>query len=178
MVLLTTLGLEQTDEARLLEVMVCREGFTESALQHDHKARTIDQTPLLVRSLGEQLPRLGIKCRVYLHNVHVRRRFEPSNEGNDLGVRYPEWTHQKRHDFGKNVIRRDERVPLLPGTTIHGCGAFVIRLRGINKMAPAGSIRKNIRHLGDLQRCCDAWYLLSPSQGTYHGDLPKKRCGC
>ena len=59
MVLLTTLGLEQTDEARLLEVMVCREGFTESAL-----------------------------------------------------------------------------------------------------------------------RCCDAGYLLSPSQGTYHGDLPKKRCGC
>ena len=32
MVLLTTLGLEQTDEARLLEVMVCREGFTESVL--------------------------------------------------------------------------------------------------------------------------------------------------
>src|SRR5438105_3547100 len=120
-----------------------------------HKTRTIDQTPLFVWSFGEQLPRLGIKRRVHMHNVNVRRRFEPRNEGNDLGVRYTEWTNQERHDFGKNVIRRDERMPLLPGTTINGGSAGVIRLRGINKMAPSGCIRKDIRHQGDLQVCRD-----------------------
>ena len=79
MVLLTTLGLEQTDEARLLEVMVCREGFTKSAL-----------------------------------NACVGQQDGPSRQ---------------------------------------------------HRRAARG-------------RCCDAGYLLSPSQGRYHGDLPKKRCGC
>ena len=53
----------------LLKVMVCCEGFVESILLHDHKTRTIDETPLLSGAHKPAMP--DIERRIYMHNVHI-----------------------------------------------------------------------------------------------------------
>jgi hypothetical protein len=42
--------LEQTDEARLLEVMVRRDGFRQTTLLHNDETGAVDQAPILVET--------------------------------------------------------------------------------------------------------------------------------
>ena len=65
------LCLQQTYKACLLKVVVCGKGFVESVPLHDHKTRTIDETPLLVWALGKQPPSLSIEARVQMRNIYV-----------------------------------------------------------------------------------------------------------
>lgn len=64
-------GLQQPDEACLLEMAIGRVGFSDPSLLHHDKARAIDQTPLFVRSVDQHEPRLGIELGVHVDDVHV-----------------------------------------------------------------------------------------------------------
>ena len=137
--------------------MVRRKCLQETSLPHDHKTCTIDQTPLLVWSLSEQLLPLCIEHWVHMHNVDGRRRFQSLNEGNDFWVGNPEWADQECHKFSENRVRSKELVPLLPDTAIDSRGMVVVCLRGINKVAPASGTRKDVRYLDGLQGLHGAW---------------------
>jgi hypothetical protein len=72
------------------------------------------------------LPRLSIKRRVYMHNVHRRRSFQSRNKRNNLCMRNAERTYQKRNEFRENIVCGDEVTFLLPSTTVYSCRTVVI----------------------------------------------------
>jgi len=51
---------QQADEPCLFKVMVGSQSFSDGALMHEYKTRTIDQAPLFVLAASQQLPRLSI----------------------------------------------------------------------------------------------------------------------
>jgi len=127
-------------------MFVCRERLKKTTLLHENEARTVNQAPLFVLPLREELPCLFIQGRVNMNDLNVWRGFEAVDESDDYRARNMERTGQQSDQFREDVIGRDELSPLLPPCTIESCRLYMLHLCGIDQVSSAGSISENISH--------------------------------
>lgn len=108
--------------------MIGRECFFDTTLLHDNKASTVDQTPVFVSSLLQELPCVFIQGCIDIHEFDVGRGPDSINNRD-----YPRaWKSQravKQGDkFSDDIVGRDDFLSLLTKAVVAPGSSFMLWL--------------------------------------------------